>query len=76
MYSKSFDEYGRVRVRINGFANQEAIDNARMEYKAKNNPLFKTLNKTLKMEDIYNYTIEASSKSRPSVNESLGVVLK
>ncbi|WP_231998062.1 hypothetical protein [Helicobacter cinaedi] len=26
-----------------------------------------------KMEDIYNYTIEASSRSRPSVNENLGV---
>ncbi|WP_334085261.1 hypothetical protein [Helicobacter typhlonius] len=28
------------------------------------------------MEDIYNYTIEASSRSRPSVNKSLGVVPK
>ena len=26
-----------------------------------------------KMEDIYNYTIEASSRSRPSVNENLEV---
>lgn len=29
-----------------------------------------------KMEDIYNYTIEASSRSRPSVNESLGITPK
>ncbi|RDU61201.1 hypothetical protein CQA53_10500 [Helicobacter didelphidarum] len=29
-----------------------------------------------KMEDIYNYTIKSSSRSRPSVNENLGVIPK
>ena len=58
---------------------RDRAEAGRLEYKEKIKTweewieYVKTEKGLTKMEDIYNYTIEASSRSRPSVNENLGV---